>query len=849
MKPELKILIAEDSEDDALLLLREIRAAGFEPVWVRVETEETLKASLRGEVWDIVISDYSMPQLNGLDVIRCVHEGGQDIPIIIVSGVIGEDMAVAAMRAGAHDYLIKGKMSRLIPAVKRELREAEMRRAHRKAEAEIRRLNALLKTVAEINIQIARQGGRDALFERAASTLVGHGMFSNACVCLYDRAAAKLTPVSYAGGNPRCVAAVEGDKPGRCECEVIGPGLVMYAVSTGCGAVWRDTDKEARSADMEMSAREYGFRSCGAFPLSVRGAVGGVIILTSAESGFFSGEVVGIIEELAGNVAHALQSFEEEAERREAEGRLKASELKFRNLLEALPIGIVALGDGNEMLEVNQAMLQMMGYPSKEEFAKAPREAFYHDPKDRQRYYDGLKEGSSSEIELLLKRKDGALFWGNVTTVFRGAPDGPNDKTGGRYLINIVSDVTSRKLAEDALIESEERFRQVFEQNDDAQFIFEYGTLQIIDANASAVSLMGYTRDELMDAELSLFTGKGSLSGFVAAVKDIPSRGGFRIERMENMKKDGTRMTVFIKGQRIKLMQSDVIYCTMRDMSEVIRMEEESMAMQSKLIHANKMTSLGTLASGVAHEINNPNNYILFNAAILSGVWKDAAKILEAYYKENGEFSAGGLPYADMKRSVPELLSGITDGARRVKGIIDNLKDFSKPDVSDAGGSVDVNAAVKASVSMLRHEIIRYTDRFETILDAAVPPVAGSSQKIEQVLINLIINALHSLPDRTKGICVATGCDKAKKIVEIMIKDEGAGMEKEVLERITEPFFTTKAGLGGTGLGLSISYSIITEHDGYLEFDSKPGVGTTVRVRLPALQKLKSRNSKVKTIT
>ncbi|MBI5970277.1 MAG: PAS domain S-box protein [Deltaproteobacteria bacterium] len=844
MKPELKILIVEDSEDDAILLVREIKAAGFEPVSKRVDTEDALKSSLTDDLWDIVISDYSMPRLNGLDVIRCVHESGLDIPIIIVSGVIGEDMAVAAMKAGAHDYLIKGKIARLIPAIKRELREAEIRRAHRRGEAEIRRLNVLLKTIAEINILIARQGERKTLLDETVKILVNQGGFSNACVCLYGSAAGKLMPESYAGANPRCVAAVAGDKPCQCACEVMGPGLVMQAVSAGKSALWRDTDKEAWSEEMDGAAMQYGFRSCGVFPLRVRGAIGGVIGVSSPETGLFSGEAAGILDELAGNVAHALQTLEEAAERREADEKLRASERKFRNLLESLPIGIVVLGQGNSIVEVNHAMLQMMGYSSKEEFIKVPMGDYCRDPKDRQRYYDGLDECSPFGMEILLKRKDGTFFWADVTTVFTSAgdvekslphpaPNSPHPILRGGYIINIIADVTSRKLAEDALIESAERFRQLFEQNDDAQFIFEFGALQIMDANAAAAALLGFTREELMDAELSVFTGQGGLSEFAGAVKGLGAGGGFRVERMENLKKDGTAITVSIKGQRIKLMQSDVIYCTMRDISEFIRMEEESRSMQAKLIHANKMTSLGTLASGVAHEINNPNNYILFNAGILSGVWKDTAKILEAYYKENGEFSAGGMPYTEMKRSVPELLSGITDGARRVKGIIVNLKDFSKPDASGMGESVDVNAAVKTSVSMMRHEIIRYTDRFETALDFSAPPVSGSSQKIEQVLINLIINALHSLPDRSKGISVATGCDKAKEFVEIKIKDEGSGMEKDVLERITEPFFTTKAGLGGTGLGLSISYSIITEHKGYLEFDSKPGVGTTVIVRLP----------------
>ena len=140
MNTPLRVLIVEDSEDDAELLLRELRRGGYAPESERVETPEGLDAALARQSWDLIVSDYAMPRFNGLQALKLTQEKGFDIPFIIVSGSIGEDVAVAAMKAGAHDYLMKGNTARLLPAIERELREAHMRQERRQAEETIHRL-------------------------------------------------------------------------------------------------------------------------------------------------------------------------------------------------------------------------------------------------------------------------------------------------------------------------------------------------------------------------------------------------------------------------------------------------------------------------------------------------------------------------------------------------------------------------------------------------------------------------------------------------------------------------------------------------------------------------------------
>ena len=141
----LRILIVEDSEDDTYLLLRELREGGYGPVYERVETPEAMRAALVKQEWDIIISDYVLPKFSGLAALEVLRESGRDLPFIIVSGNIGEDIAVGAMKAGAHDYIIKGNLKRLVPAIERELREAEVRRDHKRSEEDRARLVAAVE--------------------------------------------------------------------------------------------------------------------------------------------------------------------------------------------------------------------------------------------------------------------------------------------------------------------------------------------------------------------------------------------------------------------------------------------------------------------------------------------------------------------------------------------------------------------------------------------------------------------------------------------------------------------------------------------------------------------------------
>src|SRR5512133_1592530 len=269
------------------------------------------------------------------------------------------------------------------------------------------------------------------------------------------------------------------------------------------------------------------------------------------------------------------------------------------------------------------------------------------------------------------------------------------------------------------------------------------------------------------------------------------------------------------------------------EVAERKRALDELKLHQDKLIQADKMASLGILVAGVAHEINNPNGLILLNMPILREVYQDAEEVLESRYHEQGDFTLGGLPYSRMRNEVPHLLEEMQEGANRIKRIVEELKDFSRQDTAAAADPVDFNRIVQAAARLVDSSLRAATNHFETHYAADLPMIQGNGQRIEQVVVNLLLNACQALPDMERSITLETRYDRVKNTVVLRISDQGTGIAPEHISHLTDPFFTTKRETGGTGLGLSVSASIVKEHNGSLEFESDPATGTTVTLTLP----------------
>ncbi|MDW7645302.1 MAG: ATP-binding protein [Desulfuromonadales bacterium] len=262
------------------------------------------------------------------------------------------------------------------------------------------------------------------------------------------------------------------------------------------------------------------------------------------------------------------------------------------------------------------------------------------------------------------------------------------------------------------------------------------------------------------------------------------------------------------------------------DVTEKVRMRQEAE-------RSGRLASLGQLAAGVAHEINNPNALTLHNVPMLQEAWEDIQRILDEVQAEKGDFTLGRMPYSRLRDQIPRMHEQILEGSRRIRGIVEDLKDFVRQGDLSVLEPVDLNAVVQFAVRLATNTIKVSTDHFAVSYAEALPPFMGAPQRIEQVVVNLIMNACQALPVRSRAVRVETCYDSSLRRSMVRVADEGSGIDEENLSHILEPFFTTKRQQGGTGLGLSIAARIVREHQGELTFDSTPGQGTLVTIAFP----------------
>ncbi len=276
----------------------------------------------------------------------------------------------------------------------------------------------------------------------------------------------------------------------------------------------------------------------------------------------------------------------------------------------------------------------------------------------------------------------------------------------------------------------------------------------------------------------------------------------------------------------------------LNDITEFKNAQEEAKLHQQKLIQVDKMNSLGQMVSGVAHEINNPNNLIMLNADVMESFWNHIRPVLREYSRENENWKLAGIPYAKVEGKYETLLSGIVGGSQRIKRIVENLRDFGRVDSGEISETLNLGKVVQAALTIVDSLIQKSTTHFSVHYAENLPNVKGNFQKLEQVVINLLTNACQALDGPEKAIRIEIFFETESHQVVLKVEDEGIGIPSHLLHKIADPFFTTRRDSGGTGLGLSVSYGIIREHRGTIEFKSKEKFGTTVEIRIPTLLEL-----------
>ncbi|GAB6182759.1 sensor histidine kinase [Thermodesulfovibrio hydrogeniphilus] len=271
-----------------------------------------------------------------------------------------------------------------------------------------------------------------------------------------------------------------------------------------------------------------------------------------------------------------------------------------------------------------------------------------------------------------------------------------------------------------------------------------------------------------------------------------------------------------------------VIVLTFKDITEKIKNKEERRRKNAQLIIQDKFKSIDLVTSSISHEIDNICNFMVNNLRIVLQAWDDVFKLIKEYEKENGEFIVGGISSSEIDKVIPKLMMSLIEGIHRISDRMYDFKKYIKEGFISQASLVDVNEIIRRVINVLNYHISMYTDKFCLQLGESLPKIKVNIQKLEQVIVNLLTNAMQSLPNKKKAIQIFTGTKGNRVFIEI--RDEGVGISKNLMPHIFEPFFSTK---GSSGLGLYLSKSIIEEYGGEIIINSEENIGTSVKIYFP----------------
>ena len=390
-----------------------------------------------------------------------------------------------------------------------------------------------------------------------------------------------------------------------------------------------------------------------------------------------------------------------------------------------------------------------------------------------------------------------------------------------------------------SLKESEEKYRQLFEKETDSVMVFDAETSAFEDVNLAALNLFGYAEEEFLKLKaMDIFAGKErKVKAIQEAIEESAKHNKIFFSRF--VKKDKTIFPGAIYAGSFFSKGREKIFGAVRDITEKQKTEEKLRKSQEQLFQAQKLEALGILVAGVAHEINNPINLIMLNIPLLRRVWHDCIPFLEKNAETNPNIKYGGLTYDFLNENMDQLINDMDMAAKRVESIVSRLKDFSRKSSFIDKSEMSINDAVNNSLRLAQSTLTKSKVAIRLDLSDEIPRFKGHLQSIEQVILNLIINAIEAIDHDHGAVIIRTGFNKKDDIIYLSVQDNGKGMEQADLKKIFDPFYTRKQTKGGTGLGLSVSYSLVKAHNGEFICTSKEGEGTIFTVNLPVSHKEK----------
>jgi len=735
----MNILLIEDHKPDAVLLrqlLTENTRQSFHLVHAeRLEEGLTL---LKQDHFDVALLDLSLPDACGQDTFRRLHRQAPNLPIIVLTGLDDEDLAIKLAQAGAQDYLVKSDLSSGILhrsihyAIERKRVEEKLRLAATMFDSS---MEGILITDAETNIISVNQ---------ALCAITGYR-----------------------------AEEIIGRTPDILKSERHNPAFFSQ--------LWDILNKTGQWRGEIWNRRKNG----EIYP---------------------SWLIVIAVKDAAGAVTHYVAMHIDITERKVMEDELKASEAKFRSIIEVSPVPMALNDEQMNITFLNPAFVQTFGYNVDDIPTLAdwwPKA--YPDP-DYRRWVQATwqtilekakqQQTDSPSLEMTIHCKDNS-----IKTVLLSAATIHHDFSGERLVI--LYDITQRK-------QIEAKLNSIFNASVEGIITVDMSDI-IISANAAVETIFGYKPEELIGYSINKLIPLSPREMNNCSLPHAVQSAG-QILEIEGIHKNGSVVPLDLSIAGFSIENAHYFTAIIRDVSSRKHREQQDKKHLDQLAHVTRLGLMGEMASGIAHEVNQPlsaiSSYTQVSLNLINTENTDLVKLTEILYKTQQQ-------------------------ALRAGRIIHRMREFVKSHAQKRS-TADVNALIHSCVDLCIGELKQNNIKLIFELENNLPPIHVDQIQIEQVIINLIrnsVDALRNLPAQQQRQLAIHSQLTLNNSIQIKIKDNGAGLDEGQQQKILTPFYTTKAD--GMGMGLSISRSIIEAHEGTLLFNSKLGKGSTFYFNLP----------------
>jgi PAS domain S-box-containing protein len=701
-----------------------------------------------------------------------------------------------------------------------------------KAEENIEKANRLYRVLSNINQAIVRLREPEALYQEACRIAVEQGGFRMAWIGFLDEETEKVKPVAQAGIVEDYLDKLDVN----VRDEEKGRGPTGTALREGHYEICNDIEHQPCMKPWRADALRLGYRSSAGFPLWVSSNVRGVITLYASEPNFFDGAEIKLLEELAQDISFAMEFAEQEQQRKQTDEKLKEERMLLRTLIDNLPDVIYVKDAQGRKIIANIADWQASGGKTMEDVVGKTDFELY--PTEMAKGFWAIDKQVIDSGKAIINIEEpgfdsrGKQVW--VLTSKVPLHDSQGNVIG---LVGVGRDISERKQAQETLSQSEEKYRNLFNNSEVGMFRTRLDGSEILEFNERYLKILGYTVDDVTGKpSVNMWADKQERDKMVQTLKAQGQVSDFECVLLTKQGEPKTCITSLHLFPDQGILEGSILDITDRKQAEK-KLKEYSEHLeemvnertrdlrdaQEKLIRQEKLAVLGQLAGGVGHELRNPLGVI--NTSI--------------YYLK--------LVQPDANEKIKQHHAMIEQEVHNAEKIITDLLDFARIK------SVDRELV---SVSELLQRVL---NRFpvhpsvEVILKLPdnLPKVFADSRQMEQVFGNLVVNAWQAMvspaemisPKGTMSQGSATLANSGKltisashqnKMVAIAVKDTGAGITPENMRKIFEPLFTTKAK--GIGLGLAVSKKLVEANEGRIEVESELGKGSTFTVYLPEKQ-------------